>query len=69
MTLSPKWKRIVRKAWSFRLTVLAGFLSGLELLLPLWVESFPRGVFAFLTMVVVIAAGVARVIAQRDFDD
>lgn len=68
MNVAHDWRLVVRKAWSFRLLVLAGVLSSIEVLLPLWSDSIPRGVFAVMTMMVVIAAGVARVVAQKDFD-
>lgn len=64
MRLRSDWRWIVRKAWSFRLLVLAGVLSAAEMLLPLYVDDLPRGTFAALALVVITAAGVARVVAQ-----
>ena len=69
MTLHTSWKKIVQKAWSFRLMLLAGFLSGAEVILPLFVDSIPRNVFAGLSMVTVTGAMVARVVAQKEFSD
>ena len=69
MTLQSSWKKIVQKAWSFRLMLLAGFLSGAEVILPLFIDSIPRNVFAGLSMVVITGAMVARVVAQREFKD
>ncbi len=63
-SLVPEWKWLVRKAWSIRLVVLAGLLSGCEVILPLFVDSIPRNVFAVLSMLAAIGAGVARVMAQ-----
>lgn len=62
--LIDDWKTVLKKAWSIRLMLLAGMLSGIEIILPLFQTSFPRYVFAFLSFVVTIAAVVARLYAQ-----
>ena len=69
MKLSADWKKIVKKAWSVRLLVIAGLLSGVEIILPLLVGSFPKGVFAALSFVITAAAFVARIVAQKGFDN
>jgi hypothetical protein len=69
MKLIANWQRVIRKAWSFRLMLLAGFLSGAEVILPLFIDSIPRNVFAGLSLVTVMGAMVARVVAQRDMND
>ena len=66
MTLDSDWKRIIKKAWSIRLMIAAALLSGIEVALPFFSESIPRGVFAALSFVVVGAAFVARLVAQKD---
>lgn len=66
MKLYPNWKEILTKAWSIRFIVLAGILSGLEIILPLFHESIPKNLFAALSFVCVSAAFAARLIAQRD---
>lgn len=66
MTLREDWQRIVRKAWSVRLMVLAGLLSATEMILPLFVDTLTRGVFAGLTLVSVTGAFVMRLVAQKD---
>lgn len=63
--LNPDWRWIVRKAWSVRLMALAGLLSGLEVILPLFAHDLPRGVFAAVSLVVIPAALIARVVMQR----
>lgn len=68
MTLKDNWKAILRKAWSIRLGVLAGLFSGLEVILPLFADSVPRNVFAVLSMVTVLGAVVARLLAQPKAD-
>lgn len=64
MSLIHDWKRIVRKAWSFRLLALAAVLSGAEIILPMLEGAIPRGVFAVASFVVTAAALVARITAQ-----
>ena len=61
----PNWKELIRRAWSIRLLVLAGFLSGCEVILPFFSEDIPRNLFAVLSFVAVSAAFVARLIAQK----
>ena len=64
MTLLHDWKRIAAKAYSFRLMALAAVLSGVEVILPLFVDSFPRFWFAGLSFAVTCGAMWARVVAQ-----
>lgn len=64
MKLHNEWRIIVRKAWSFRLLILAAFLSGLEVAMPYVAEKFPVGIFATISFFVTMAAMIARVIAQ-----
>lgn len=63
--LHDDWRWIVRHAWSFRLTILAGLFTAAEAILPVFVDNFPRGLFAGLTLLAVIGGGIARVVAQR----
>ena len=65
MKLASDWRDILRRAWSVRLMILAALLSGVEIVLPLFVDSFSRGTFAVLSFVAVGAALVARIVAQR----
>lgn len=69
MKIVPHWKRILRHAWSTRLIVLAGALSGVEVALPFVDDRLPRGVFALLSMIVTAGAFIARIIAQKEFRD
>lgn len=68
MKLTDNWKGILRKAWSIRLMILAGVLSAVEVVLPLFADSIPRGTFAALSGVTVAAAFVARLVAQQDIE-
>lgn len=69
--LVSNWRDVLRKAWSVRLMILAGLLSGLEVALPLidGVYEIPRGLFAALSGVTVAGAFVARLLAQKGLPD
>ena len=69
MTLLPDWKEILKSAWSVRLIILAAVLSGIEAILPLFTDAFPRGTFAAVSGLVTAAALLARVLAQPIKDE
>lgn len=69
MMLVPNWKRILKKAWSIRLMLLAGLLSGCEVILPLYSEAIPRNVFAGLSMLAIAGGFIARIVAQKEMRD
>jgi len=69
MKLLDEWKLLLKRAWSVRLAVLAGFLSGVEIVLPLFQPEFPRGIFAGLSILASTAAMVARIVAQPRMRD
>lgn len=66
MKLYDNWKEILRKAWSIRFLAMAGILSGIEVILPLFHDDIPKNIFAALSLVCVTAAFIARLVAQRD---
>ncbi|NDK36671.1 hypothetical protein [Rhodovulum sulfidophilum] len=68
MHLVPHWRALIRRAWSIRLILIAGLLSGVEAGLSLASPDaigLPRGLFAGLSALVTAAAFAARLIAQR----
>lgn len=67
--LIEDWRKVLRKAWSVRLMILAGILSGLEIILPLFSDNFPRHIFAALSFAAVFSALVARFAAQKSMAD
>lgn len=69
MKLVHNWRDVLRKAWSVRWMVVAALLSGLEVALPFFAESFPRGLFAAGSFVTVAGAFVARFIAQKGLSE
>jgi len=64
MTLHENWRYLLRKSWAVRWIALAGLLSGLEVMLPLFIDSMPRHVFAVLSMLATGGALVARLMVQ-----
>lgn len=62
----PNWREILRRSWSLRFIILAGVLTGCEVVLPLIGDRFEPGVFAALSFVFVCAAFIARLVAQKD---
>lgn len=64
MRLKPNWQAIFRKAWSIRLAALAGLFSGAEVILPLFVDSMPRSVFALLSLIAVAGVVWTRLLDQ-----
>lgn len=69
MRLVNDWKRIAKRAWSFRLTVLAAGLAGAEMALPYVSDLFPPRLFLALSMPVTVGAAVSRVVAQPKMHD
>lgn len=68
MKIKSNWKNVLKKAWSIRLGALAAVLSGAEVIIPLFADAMPRGVFAVLSFVSVVAAMIARLVAQPKAD-
>lgn len=65
MMLYNNWREILRRSWSLRFIILAGLLSGCEIVLPLFADQIPRNLFAALSFAAVAAAFVARLVAQK----
>lgn len=65
------WREVLSRAWSIRLMILAGILSGAEIALPLMEGVFPldRGVFAALSFLATAGAFVARLMAQSNIGE
>lgn len=69
MKLHQNWKTILRKAWSIKLIILAGFFSGAEVLLP-FLDFLPihHGILGFIGFVIANAAVVTRLLVQKDME-
>ena len=70
MTARPKlclladWRRVARRAWSVRLSIVAALFTAAEVVVPLFGDVLPRGVFVLLAFSASIGAAIARVVAQ-----
>jgi hypothetical protein len=69
ISLIEDWRRVLKKAWSVRWMIVAGLLSGVEIVLPLFSDSFPRHIFAAMSFFAVFAALVSRFVAQKSMND
>lgn len=70
MLIANKWQ-VLKRAWSIRWILLAGFLSGVEVFLPIIDGYFeiPRGLFAALSGGATFAAFVSRFLVQKGMID
>lgn len=71
MRLADDWRDVLRRAWSVRLMLLAGLLTGAEAVVHLTgLDWLPLPVWARLLLVfgVVGAAFVARLVAQEGLE-
>lgn len=69
MKVIPNAKAVLKKAWSVRLGIVAGLFSGLEIIVPLFIDVIPRNTFAVLSFVTVMGAVIARFVAQPGMRD
>lgn len=72
MTAPPKlcllddWRRVARRAWSIRLSIVAALFTAAEVVVPLFGDVLPRGVFVLLAFSASIGAVIARLVAQPE---
>ena len=72
MTAPPKicllddWRRVARRAWSIRLSIVAALFTAAEVVVPLFGDVLPRGVFVLLAFSASIGAAIARLVAQPE---
>lgn len=65
MKLLDDWKRVVKKAWSFRLALLSAVLGGAEVVIQFWrPDGISPGAFAAVAALVSIASALSRIVAQ-----
>ncbi|MFA5899405.1 MAG: hypothetical protein WC829_09875 [Hyphomicrobium sp.] len=63
-SLHDNWLFLLRKSWAVRWAVVAGLLSGAEVILPLFVDAMPRMYFAALSMAATMGSIWARILVQ-----
>ena len=72
MTAKPKicllddWRRVARRAWSFRFSLVAAVFTAAEVIVPLFSDVLPRGLFVLLAFSASIGAAIARLVAQPE---
>ncbi|UZG45624.1 hypothetical protein [Caldimonas thermodepolymerans] len=72
MTAPPKlcllddWRKIARRAWSIRLSIVAACFTAAEVVVPLFGDVLPSGVFVLLAFSASIGAAIARLVAQPE---
>ena len=70
MRLIADWRGVLRRAWSFKLIILSGLLSGVDAAMPIIQQSIeplqiiPSGSFAILAVLTSAAAAIARLLVQ-----
>lgn len=69
MKLSHEWKRVIKRAWSFRLAILAALLSATEVGIQILAAERPSPYFAAGAAIAGLFAAVARIISQAGFND
>ena len=62
------WKRILRRAWSIRINLVAALFSAAEIVLPFIGSFFPEGLFAALAGVTFVGGTVARLLPQGSLE-
>lgn len=68
MNFISDWRRVLGRAWSVRLMLLAALLSGAEAVSP-WLENIlAPGQLALFSALASSGAFVARFLVQKDFD-
>ena len=66
LCLLDDWRKITRRAWSVRLSIVAAIFTAAEVVVPLFGDILPRGVFVLLAFAASIGATVARIVAQPE---
>lgn len=69
MKLITDWKRVLRRAWSVKFSLLATALTGVAAALPVFMDRVPPTCFLLLCTLVPLAAAVARLVDQPRMRD
>lgn len=68
MALGMTWAKVLRKAWSVRLTALAVLFMAAEVAVPIFAPAFPPYVFVALSVSASIGSIWARVLVQTNME-
>ena len=66
LCLLDDWRKIARRAWSIRLSIVAAIFTAAEVVVPLFGDVLPRGLFVLLAFSASIGAAIARLVAQPE---
>lgn len=66
ISLLDNWRCVLRRAWSIRFSLLAAAFTAAEVVVPLFGDVLPRGVFVLLAFSASIGAAIARLVAQPE---
>lgn len=64
--LLDNWRCVLRRAWSIRFSLLAAAFTAAEVVVPIFGDVLPRGLFVLLAFAASIGATVARIVAQPE---
>ena len=64
--LLDDWRKIARRAWSIRFSLLAAAFTAAEVVVPLFGDVLPRGAFVLLAFAASVGAAIARLVAQPE---
>ena len=67
--LLEDWRKVARRAWSIRLSVVAAIFTAAEVVAPLFGDVLPRGLFVLLAFSASIGAAIARLVAQPEMHE
>ena len=66
LCLLDDWRKIARRAWSIRLSIVAAIFTAAEVVVPLFGDVLPHGLFVLLAFSASIGAAIARLVAQPE---
>lgn len=66
LCLLDDWRCVLRRAWSIRFSLLAAAFTAAEVVVPLFSDVLPRGLFVLLAFSASIGAALARLVAQPE---
>jgi hypothetical protein len=64
--LIDDWWHVLKHAWSIRFVFIAGFFSGLEVIIPMFSDKFSHGTFAIISFLVANLAFISRIVSQKN---
>ena len=64
--LLDDWRKIARRAWSIRFSLLAALFTAAEVVVPMLGEQLPRGLFVLLAFVASVGATLTRLMVQPE---